>query len=142
MRANIHPEYTEITITCSCGHKFVTGSSLGKDLHIEVCNECHPFYTGKQKIVDTAGRVERFKGKFGSLSLNKNLDQGEAEASSKTESQAATKTATPAVTSASAKTAQKPTTGKPAAGGKSNAAAKSAPAGKTSGKNTGEKKSK
>lgn len=78
MKPNIHPEYHEINVTCSCGHKFTTGSALSKDkLHIEVCNECHPFYTGKQKIVDTAGRVERFKGKFAGFSLSK----GEAEGS-------------------------------------------------------------
>lgn len=75
MQANIHPEYGPITVNCSCGHTFVTGSTLGKDLHVEVCNECHPFYTGKQKIVDTAGRVERFKGKFGGFSLNKGADE-------------------------------------------------------------------
>lgn len=84
MKANIHPEYKEITVTCSCGHTFVTGSALGKDLHIEVCNECHPFYTGKQKIVDTAGRVERFKSKFGSTSL-KGKQAAEGEDESKTE---------------------------------------------------------
>jgi len=74
MRANIHPEYSEIKVTCSCGHQFVTYSASCKDLNIEVCNECHPFYTGKQKIMDTAGRVERFKGKFGAFSLNRNAD--------------------------------------------------------------------
>lgn len=79
MRPDIHPNYGPINITCSCGHTFTTGSALGKDLHIEVCNECHPFYTGKQKIVDTAGRVERFKGKFGGFSL-----KGKAEASEET----------------------------------------------------------
>lgn len=71
MQENIHPNYGPMTVNCSCGHSFVTASTLGKDLHVEVCSECHPFYTGKQKIVDTAGRVERFKGKFGGFSLNK-----------------------------------------------------------------------
>jgi large subunit ribosomal protein L31 len=71
MRASIHPEYSEITVTCNCGHVFVTGSSCGKDIHIEVCNECHPFYTGKQKIVDTAGRVDKFAKKFSGFSLSK-----------------------------------------------------------------------
>jgi len=64
MKEKIHPEYKEINVVCSCGNKFKTRSTLGHDLQIEVCSECHPFYTGKQKIVDTAGRVEKFKQKF------------------------------------------------------------------------------
>lgn len=59
-----HPEYKEIAVTCSCGNKFTTASTLGKPLQIEVCSECHPFYTGKQKILDTAGRVEKFRQKY------------------------------------------------------------------------------
>lgn len=65
MKADIHPSYSEINVTCSCGNKFKTRSTTGKDLHIEVCSLCHPFYTGKQKIVDTAGRVEKFRQKYG-----------------------------------------------------------------------------
>ena len=65
MKANIHPNYQEITVTCSCGNIFQTRSTMGKPLHIEVCSVCHPFYTGKQKIVDTAGRVEKFQKKYG-----------------------------------------------------------------------------
>ncbi len=65
MKADIHPEYTEIDVTCSCGNTFKTGSTLGKALSVEVCSECHPFYTGKQKIVDTAGRVEKFRQRYG-----------------------------------------------------------------------------
>lgn len=65
MKQGIHPEYNEITVTCSCGNKFQTASTAGRDLQIEVCSECHPFYTGKQKIVDTAGRVEKFRQKYG-----------------------------------------------------------------------------
>ena len=61
MKAGIHPDYKDITVTCSCGNTFVTRSTLGKDLHIEVCSSCHPFFTGKQKIVDTAGRVDKFQ---------------------------------------------------------------------------------
>jgi len=64
MKDKIHPAYQEINVVCSCGNTFKTRSTLGRDLHIEVCSECHPFYTGKQKIVDTAGRVEKFKQKF------------------------------------------------------------------------------
>lgn len=65
MRKDIHPAYGEIKVTCSCGNTFKTGSTVGKDLHIEVCSKCHPFYTGKQKIVDASGRVDRFKQKYG-----------------------------------------------------------------------------
>jgi large subunit ribosomal protein L31 len=64
MKEKIHPEYKEITVTCSCGNSFKTRSTLGKALHVEVCAACHPFYTGKQKIVDTAGRVEKFRQKY------------------------------------------------------------------------------
>ena len=63
MKADIHPEYTETTVTCSCGNTFVT-RSVKSDLHVELCNMCHPFYTGKQKLVDTGGRVERFQKKY------------------------------------------------------------------------------
>ncbi len=65
MKAAIHPEYNEIQVTCSCGNSFTTRSTMGKALHVEVCSACHPFYTGKQKIVDTAGRVEKFRQKYG-----------------------------------------------------------------------------
>jgi large subunit ribosomal protein L31 len=64
MKDKIHPGYKEISVICSCGNKFKTRSTLGRELHIEVCSDCHPFYTGKQKIVDTAGRVEKFKQKY------------------------------------------------------------------------------
>ncbi len=68
MKADIHPTYGEITVTCSCGNTFTTRSTLAKPaLHVEVCWVCHPFYTGKQKIVDTAGRVERFRQKYGNV---------------------------------------------------------------------------
>ena len=64
MKTEGHPEYKDIEVTCSCGSKFTTRSTMGKPLHIEVCSACHPFYTGKQKIVDTAGRVEKFRQKY------------------------------------------------------------------------------
>ncbi|MGH8594220.1 MAG: 50S ribosomal protein L31 [Gammaproteobacteria bacterium] len=64
MKPDIHPRYEEITVTCSCGNTFKTRSTLAKDLHIDVCSACHPFYTGKQKIVDTAGRVDKFRRKY------------------------------------------------------------------------------
>ncbi len=64
MKQGIHPEYVESTVHCSCGNTFKTRSTK-PDLHIELCSECHPFYTGKQKFVDTGGRVQRFSDKFG-----------------------------------------------------------------------------
>jgi large subunit ribosomal protein L31 len=64
MKADTHPQYTEISVICSCGNTFKTGSTMGQDLHIEVCSSCHPFYTGKQKILDTAGRVDKFRRKY------------------------------------------------------------------------------
>jgi large subunit ribosomal protein L31 len=65
MKPEIHPNYKQITVTCGCGNVFVTGSALSKDLMIEVCSSCHPFYTGKQRVVDTAGRVDKFRKKYG-----------------------------------------------------------------------------
>ena len=68
MKPDIHPEYVETTVTCSCGNTFTTRSTAKNGvIHAEVCNKCHPFYTGKQKIVDTAGRVERFRQKYGNV---------------------------------------------------------------------------
>lgn len=65
MKADIHPAYTEVEVTCSCGNTFKTRSTLGRPtLHIEVCAACHPFYTGTQKIVDTEGRIEKFRNKY------------------------------------------------------------------------------
>ena len=65
MKDAIHPKYTEITVTCTCGNTFQTRSTLGANLDVEVCSNCHPFYTGKQKIVDSGGRVDRFRKKYG-----------------------------------------------------------------------------
>ncbi len=65
MKADIHPRYEDIKVVCSCGTEFVTRSTLGKkELHVEVCSSCHPFYTGKQKLLDTAGRVDKFRKKY------------------------------------------------------------------------------
>ncbi len=64
MKTAIHPVYEKINVTCSCGHSFETSSTLAKDLTIEVCAECHPFYTGKQKLVDTGGRVQKFRDRY------------------------------------------------------------------------------
>jgi large subunit ribosomal protein L31 len=65
MKAAIHPDYADINVTCSCGNEFTTRSTLGDELSIEVCSACHPFYTGKQKIVDSGGRVDKFRKKYG-----------------------------------------------------------------------------
>jgi large subunit ribosomal protein L31 len=65
MKDGIHPKYNEIQVTCSCGNSFTTRSTGGKPLHIEVCSACHPFYTGKQKVVDTAGRIDKFRQRYG-----------------------------------------------------------------------------
>ncbi len=67
MKAGIHPEYNEITANCSCGNVMKIRSTVGKDLNLDVCAACHPFYTGKQRNVDTGGRVDRFKKRFGAL---------------------------------------------------------------------------
>jgi len=64
MRADIHPNYTDIKVSCSCGNSFATRSTSGHDIQVEVCSQCHPFYTGKQKLVDTAGRVEKFRNRY------------------------------------------------------------------------------
>ena len=63
MKTDIHPDYREATVRCTCGNEFVTRSVAG-DMHVEICSNCHPFYTGKQKLVDTGGRVERFQRKL------------------------------------------------------------------------------
>ena len=65
MKAGIHPDYQEIKVVCSCGNEVTTRSTLKDELHVEVCSSCHPFYTGKQKIVDTGGRVDKFRRKYG-----------------------------------------------------------------------------
>ncbi len=64
MKEGIHPKYEESTVTCACGEVFKTRSTKPQ-IHVEICSKCHPFYTGKQKLVDTGGRVDRFKKRFG-----------------------------------------------------------------------------
>ena len=66
MKQDIHPEYKESTVTCVCGNVFETRSTTG-DIKVEICSKCHPFFTGKQKIMDTAGRIEKFNRKYGDL---------------------------------------------------------------------------
>jgi large subunit ribosomal protein L31 len=65
MKKDIHPAYKQVTATCACGNEFTTGSTLNA-IKVEICSACHPFFTGKQKLVDTAGRVERFQRKYAS----------------------------------------------------------------------------
>jgi large subunit ribosomal protein L31 len=64
MKPQIHPDYKQVKVVCSCGSDFITRSTVGKDIHVEVCSSCHPFFTGKQKIVDTAGRVDKFRRRY------------------------------------------------------------------------------
>ena len=67
MKADIHPNYTEITAKCSCGNEIKTRSTIAQDIHLDVCSACHPFYTGQQKVVDTGGRIDKFKKRFGGM---------------------------------------------------------------------------
>lgn len=67
MKEGIHPDYQDMTAVCSCGNKIVVRSTLKKDLNLDVCSECHPFYTGKQRNVDTGGRVDKFNKRFANL---------------------------------------------------------------------------
>ena len=69
MKAATHPDYNEISVICSCGNTFKTRSTVGKDLQVDVCSNCHPFYTGKQKMVDTAGRVDKFRKKYAAAAI-------------------------------------------------------------------------
>lgn len=64
MKAKIHPVYNEVNVHCACGHHFKTRSTHKGDINVEICSNCHPFFTGKQKLIDTAGRVERFTKKY------------------------------------------------------------------------------
>jgi len=65
MKENIHPEYHDVTVTCACGETFVTGTTKkGASLRVEVCSKCHPFFTGRQKLVDSGGRVDKFKKRY------------------------------------------------------------------------------
>jgi len=71
MKADIHPNYTPMVASCSCGNKIEVGSTLGRDMNLDVCSACHPFYTGKQKMVDSGGRVDKFRKRFATRSLSK-----------------------------------------------------------------------
>jgi large subunit ribosomal protein L31 len=66
MKPEIHPDYKKVTVICNCGNSFVTKSTYrGDEMRVDVCNDCHPFYTGKHKVVDTAGRIEQFQRRYG-----------------------------------------------------------------------------
>ena len=80
MKTEIHPEYGETNGTCSCGNTFTTRSTATGEMHVELCNECHPFYTGKQKLVDSGGRVERFQRRYGKKSFTGSGDAAAEEA--------------------------------------------------------------
>ena len=75
MKAGIHPEYGVTEVTCTCGNTFTTRSTAGGAIHVDVCSNCHPFYTGKQKILDTGGRVARFERRFGKAAAKKAADK-------------------------------------------------------------------
>ena len=64
MKENIHPKIHDITITCACGHSFQTQSTIDHSFNIDICSACHPFFTGKQKLIDTAGKVDKFRKKY------------------------------------------------------------------------------
>jgi large subunit ribosomal protein L31 len=70
MKKDIHPELFECKVTCACGNTFMTRSTK-KEIRVEICSQCHPFFTGKQKFIDSAGRVEKFKKKYGDIKFNK-----------------------------------------------------------------------
>ena len=81
MKEGIHPNYVETTVKCGCGNTFKTRSSVDK-ISVEICSVCHPFYTGKQKFVDTAGRIEKFQKKYGGKYGMKDKKEGSGEANS------------------------------------------------------------
>lgn len=91
MKSDVHPEYHEVTVVCACGNTFVTRATKA-DLRLEVCNECHPFFTGKQRYVDSAGRVEKFQRKYESFYK----DKGGTEVPAAAEEPAAPAEAAPA----------------------------------------------
>jgi large subunit ribosomal protein L31 len=79
MRQGIHPEYQTTIVVCACGSRIETKSTQSGEIHVEICSVCHPFYTGKQRLVDTAGRVERFKRKYGDSAAGKGEEAKEAD---------------------------------------------------------------
>ena len=109
MKQGIHPQYVECTVTCSCGNTFKTHATVS-EMKVELCNECHPFYTGQQKFVDTGGRVQRFADKFGGAAaaqLKKAEEAKAAKAAKAAEAEAARKAAAEAKAAEKAKRAAK-----------------------------------
>jgi large subunit ribosomal protein L31 len=82
MKSGIHPDYVECTVTCGCGNVFKTRATVPA-MNVEICGVCHPFYTGQQKYVDTAGRIERFQRKFGGSYFRNKKEKGAGDAASK-----------------------------------------------------------
>lgn len=82
MKAEIHPQYQQAPVHCACGETWTTGSTK-KELRVEICNKCHPFFTGKQKLMDTAGRIDRFKQRFAKTTAAKADAAAKAEAKAK-----------------------------------------------------------
>jgi large subunit ribosomal protein L31 len=78
MKKDVHPKYVTTAVTCACGNRFETRSTV-KEIKVDICNACHPFYTGKQKFVDTTGRVERFQKKFGGQYFQKDKTKNTAK---------------------------------------------------------------
>jgi large subunit ribosomal protein L31 len=79
MKPGIHPEYHKATVRCACGNAFEAGSTI-KEISVEICSKCHPFYTGKQKLVDSAGKVEKFRRKYAKFNLDKGLGTDKSKA--------------------------------------------------------------
>lgn len=77
MKKDIHPQYLRTTVRCACGHEFESGSTQ-ENIRVEICSKCHPFFTGRQKLVDTAGRVERFRRKYAHLQENQKADESKS----------------------------------------------------------------
>ena len=96
MKEGIHPRYDKASIVCACGHTIETRSTL-KTIHVEICSACHPFFTGRQKLIDTEGRVERFSKKFGAQTSEQRKT---AEKAAKAKKAAATKKAKPSAATA------------------------------------------
>ena len=81
MKADIHPNYKEVQVVCACGNKFATRSTLGKEsLSIDICNACHPFYTGKHKVIDTEGRIDKFMRRYNITPADQSSDKKDSDA--------------------------------------------------------------
>ncbi len=109
MKQGIHPQYVDCKVTCSCGNTFMTRATVS-EMKVELCNECHPFYTGQQKFVDTGGRVQRFSDKFGGAAaaqLKRAEEAKAAKAAKAAEAEAARKAAAEAKAAEKAKRAEK-----------------------------------